>query len=201
MRANGTDNPDLLGYGVRAGLAGALCAGIGFALDFDHVGWAAAAALLVMRPSESALELRDRPAGAVLVGAAAAIGLVALAAPRWALGTIVVLVVVMATATARSRWYVTPAFTTFFVFLLLLSGTLRRPRGGSGNAWARRSWVSASPVCSDCCSPVSSTVGPARSRTTPDHDQPSPRSGDAGRRPDPADFSRPGLPDLRARSR
>ena len=129
------DNPDLLGYGVRAGLAGALCAGIGFALDFDHVGWAAAAALLVMRPSESTLELRaiGRPVS-VLVGAAAAIGLVALATPRWALGTIVVLVVVMATATARSRWYVTPAFTTFLVFLLLLSGD---PAQAAGRFWER----------------------------------------------------------------
>jgi hypothetical protein len=39
-----------LGYGIRLGAAGASAAAIGFALDFDHVGWACAAALLVMRP-------------------------------------------------------------------------------------------------------------------------------------------------------
>ena len=37
-------------YGLCLGLAGATAAAIGFALDFDHVGWAATAAMLVMRP-------------------------------------------------------------------------------------------------------------------------------------------------------
>ena len=110
-----------VGYGIRLGLAGAVCAAIGFALDFDHVGWAAAAAMLVMRPSSPALRLRalGRPVS-VCVGAAAAIGIVAVSAPVGVLTTAVVLVVVAATAMATSRWYVTPAFTTFMVFLLLL---------------------------------------------------------------------------------
>ena len=74
----------MLDYGVRTGLAGAVCAAVGFAMDFDHVGWAATAALLVMRPSEQALRLRSvgRPVS-VCVGAVAAIGLVALHLPRW----------------------------------------------------------------------------------------------------------------------
>ena len=37
-------------FGYRAGLAGAICAGVGFALGLEHVGWATGAALLVMRP-------------------------------------------------------------------------------------------------------------------------------------------------------
>ena len=65
-----------LAYGFRLGAAGATAAAIGFAANLEHVGWACAAALLVMRPA--------------------------------------------AGATHRSRWYVTPAFTTFLVFLLLL---------------------------------------------------------------------------------
>jgi hypothetical protein len=102
----------MLDYGLRTGLVGALCAAAGFVKDFDHVGWAAGAALLVMRPSEQALRLCSigRPVS-VCVGAVAAIGLVALHVPRWTLGIAIVLVVVAATAMARSRWYVTPAFT------------------------------------------------------------------------------------------
>src|SRR5216684_8702883 len=41
----------MLGYGVRLGAAAAAAAAIGFAFHFDHVGWACAAVLLVMRPS------------------------------------------------------------------------------------------------------------------------------------------------------
>jgi uncharacterized membrane protein YccC len=99
-------------------------------MDFDHVGWAAGAALLVLRPSEQALRLRSigRPVS-VCVGAVAAIGLAALDVPRWTLGIGVVLVIVAATAMARSRWYVTPAFTTFLVFLLLISADLGQAPG------------------------------------------------------------------------
>ncbi len=43
--------PPTPGYGIRLGAAGASAAAIGFALNFDHVGWACAAALLVMRPA------------------------------------------------------------------------------------------------------------------------------------------------------
>ena len=38
------------------------------------------------------------------------------------LATVIALVVVTATVTARSRWYVTPAFTTFLVLVLLVGG-------------------------------------------------------------------------------
>jgi len=88
-----------------------------------------------MRPSEQALRLRSigQPV-LVCVGAVAAIGLVALDVPRWTLGIGVVLVIVAATAMARSRWYATPAFTTFLVFLLLISADLGQ---AAGRFWER----------------------------------------------------------------
>ena len=49
---------EMIEYGVRLGLAGALCAGVGFALALDHVGWATAACLLVMRPTAEMTRLR-----------------------------------------------------------------------------------------------------------------------------------------------
>ena len=53
-------------------------------------------------------------------GALLAIGLVRLGPPAWAYSLAVIGVVAGAGATHRSRWYVTPAFTTVLVFLLLL---------------------------------------------------------------------------------
>jgi hypothetical protein len=40
--------------------------------------------------------------------------------------------------TRRSRWYVTSAFTTFLVFLLLLYSDTWTPELGSLSAWSRR---------------------------------------------------------------
>ena len=48
-----------IGYGVRLGAAGATAAAIGFVLDLEHVGWACAAALLVMRPAADMQRLRS----------------------------------------------------------------------------------------------------------------------------------------------
>ena len=73
-----------LGYGVRLGAAGATAAAIGFLLDLEHVGWACAAALLVMRPAAEMQRLRS--VGriiAVAIGALAAIGLVRLTPAAW----------------------------------------------------------------------------------------------------------------------
>lgn len=110
-----------VGYGVRLGAAGATAAAVGFLLDLEHVGWACAAALLVMRPAADMQRLRS--VGriiAVAVGALAAIELVRLSPSGWAYSLATVAAVAAAGATHRSRWYVTPAFTTFLVFLLLL---------------------------------------------------------------------------------
>ena len=107
-------------YGVQLGLAGATCAGIGFALHFDHVGWATAAAMLVTRPSAALFARRvlGRPIS-VLVGAVVAIALLETSPAAPVTAVVLVAVVAAAAAAARSAWYVTPAFTTFLVFLLL----------------------------------------------------------------------------------
>ena len=75
----------VLSYGIRLGAAGATAAAIGFALGFDHVGWACAAALLVMRPSAEMQRLRSvGRVVAVTAGAAAAAGIAAVtSAPGW----------------------------------------------------------------------------------------------------------------------
>jgi hypothetical protein len=108
------------GYGLRLGLAGATAAGLGFALDLDHLGWPCAAALLVMRPSSEMTQLRSLGrVASVLVGAAIAVAFVEHAPGAVADALAVVLVVTGAAATRTSRWYVTSAFTTFLVIVLL----------------------------------------------------------------------------------
>jgi uncharacterized membrane protein YhaH (DUF805 family) len=110
-----------LGYGVRLGAAGATAAAIGFALDLEHVGWACAAALLVMRPSAEMQRLRSvGRIAAVAGGALAAIAFVRLGPPPAWYSLVAIAALTGAAGTHASRWYVTPAFTTFLVFLLLL---------------------------------------------------------------------------------
>jgi len=109
------------GYGVRLGAAGATAAAIGFVLDLEHVGWACAAALLVMRPAAEMQRLRSvGRIVAVSAGAAAAVALVRIGPTGFTYGVAAIAAVSAAAATHASRWYVTPAFTTFLVFLLLL---------------------------------------------------------------------------------
>jgi uncharacterized membrane protein YccC len=110
-----------IGYGVRLGAAGATAAAIGFALDLEHVGWACAAALLVMRPAAEMQRLRSvGRIVAVACGALAGVALVRTSAPAAVYSVAVIATVAAAAGTHRSQWYVTPAFTTFLVFLLLL---------------------------------------------------------------------------------
>jgi hypothetical protein len=116
--------PPTLEYGVRLGAAGATAAAIGFLAGLEHVGWACAAALLVMRPSEEMQRLRSvGRIAAVAAGALAAIALVRIHPPVAVYSAAAILAVGGAAATNRSRWYVTSAFTTFLVFLLLLYAT------------------------------------------------------------------------------
>jgi uncharacterized membrane protein YccC len=106
---------------VRLGAAGATAAAIGFLLDLEHVGWACAAGLLVMRPSADMQRLRS--AGrilAVAAGALAGAALVRLHPPAGVYSVALIAALAAAAATRRSRWYVTSAFTTLLVFLLLL---------------------------------------------------------------------------------
>jgi hypothetical protein len=108
----------MLGYGICLGLAAACAAAIGFALHLDHVGWACGAALLVMRPLPELLRMRgfDRVAS-VLIGAAAGAGLMVLAPTPPAIAVALVIALATAAGSHGSRRYVTPAFTTFVVFL------------------------------------------------------------------------------------
>lgn len=118
-----------LGYGVRLGAAGATAAAIGFLLDLEHVGWACAAALLVMRPTAEMQRLRS--VGriiAVAIGALAAIALLRLTPAAWIYSLAAIAALAACGATHRSRWYATPAFTTFLVFLLLLYPARRTPQ-------------------------------------------------------------------------
>jgi len=76
---------------------------------------------MVMRPASQMQRLRS--VGrilAVAVGAVAAVAFVRLTPPAAAYSIAVVAAVAAAAATHASRWYVTAAFTTFLVFLLLL---------------------------------------------------------------------------------
>lgn len=116
--------PPTLEYGVRLGAAGATAAAIGFLAGLEHVGWACAACLLVMRPSEDMQRLRSvGRIGAVAIGALAAIALVRVHPPAAVYSAAAIVAVGGAAATNRSRWYVTAGFTTFLVFLLLLYAT------------------------------------------------------------------------------
>jgi hypothetical protein len=110
-------------YGVRLGLAGAVCAGLGFALTLEHKGWATAACLLVMRPTAEMTRLRG-------AGRAISVFAGALAACVLSIGDVAPVVIAVAVTlalaglagTRSSRWYVTAGFTTFIVILLLVYG-------------------------------------------------------------------------------
>lgn len=108
-------------YGVQLGLAGATAAAIGFALDLDHVGWATAACLLVMRPLPAVQRLRSEGRIVSVVIGAFAAGVLAHATRASAAYCVAVVVVLaLAAGTQGSRWYVTPTFTTFLALSLLV---------------------------------------------------------------------------------
>ena len=113
--------PEMIEYGVRLGLAGAICAGAGFALALDHVGWATAACLLVMRPTAEMTRLRGAGrAISVTAGAVAAALLAALGVEPVVVAVAIGAALISLAATRGSRWYVTGGFTTFLVILLLV---------------------------------------------------------------------------------
>ena len=114
----------MLGYGARMGLAAAVAYLVASALALDHPGWAPAACLLVARPQVDLLQIRG--VGRVLsvaVGATLAALVLDADPPDATYAVLVVVVLAAAAATVGSRWYITSAFTTFFVFLMLLRGT------------------------------------------------------------------------------
>lgn len=110
-------------YGVRLGLAGATAAAVGFGLGLDHIGWIAGAALFVMRPNMQTAKARAiGRIASVFVGALLASWLLSLRLePVW-IALVAAGALVLAAGTHKSEWYVTPLFTTFLVFWLLLYG-------------------------------------------------------------------------------
>lgn len=115
----------MIDYGVRMGVAAALVYLIAASLDLDHPGWAPAACLLVARPSPELLKTRGvGRVVSVTVGALAAVLLLHLDVPNAVLAVVAVAVLAAASGTAGSRWYITSAFTTLLVFLMLLGGHL-----------------------------------------------------------------------------
>jgi len=108
-------------YGVRLGLAGATCAGLGYLLDLDHKGWATAACLLVMRPSAEMTRLRGAGRALSVTAGALAAALLALGdVPSAVIAAAVLAALTGLAATRPSRWYVTGWFTTLIVILLLV---------------------------------------------------------------------------------
>lgn len=108
-------------YGIRLGLAAATATGIGFISGVEHVGWITGATLFVMRPSHDMQELRS--IGRILsvfIGALTASWLLDLDLSSFAVAVATTSILIVASATHASRWYVTPAFTTFLVFWVLL---------------------------------------------------------------------------------
>ena len=130
-------NAMMLDYGLRLGLAGASCAAIGFTLDLEHVGWAVTAALIVMRPSPEMQRLRSiGRLVSVSIGALVAITVVEATPSALVLAAVTMAALAAASGTVGGRWYVTPAFTTFLVFLLLLYA---HPDQASSRFWERTS--------------------------------------------------------------
>ncbi|MBC3842966.1 hypothetical protein GXW82_30705 [Streptacidiphilus sp. 4-A2] len=110
-----------LDYGLRLGECGASAAACGLWLAPTHPGWPVAAALLVMRPAPDMQRLRSvGRVLAVLGGGGAALLLLGAHPPGWGYALICLGVLALAAATQGSRWYVTPAYTSLLVLLLML---------------------------------------------------------------------------------
>jgi hypothetical protein len=108
-------------YGVLLGLAAASSAAVGEAIHTDHVGWATAAAMFVMRPKVEMQQLRSvGRVVSVFLGALAAVAFVRTGPSDIVVAVAAVAAIASMGATRQSRWYVSPLFTTFLVLTLLL---------------------------------------------------------------------------------
>jgi len=111
-------------YGIRLGLAAGVATAVGVAIHTDHVGWAPAAALFVMRPTKEMQELRSiGRLVSVLLGALAAVAFLRLTPTSELVAALAILAIAGAAGTRAGRWYVTPFFTTTLVLVMLLSAT------------------------------------------------------------------------------
>jgi hypothetical protein len=98
-------------YGVRLGLAAASATAIGIAIHTDHVGWAPAAALFVMRPTKGMQVLRSvGRVLSVLLGALAAVVFLRTSPSTAAIAVLSAALLAGAGGTRGSRWHVTPFF-------------------------------------------------------------------------------------------
>jgi len=101
-------------YGVLLGSAAATATATGFALQLGHIGWVVAATLLVMRPK---IELQKWRTGgrviSVVAGALVASWLLSQNMQPLMIASFCAGAIIAASATHASRWYITPAFTTF----------------------------------------------------------------------------------------
>jgi hypothetical protein len=108
-------------YGVLLGLAAASSAAVGEAIHTDHVGWATAAAMFVMRPKAEMQELRSvGRVASVFLGALIAVLFVRTDPSAAAVAIMAVAAIAGVAATRQSRWYVSPMFSTVLVLTLLL---------------------------------------------------------------------------------
>jgi hypothetical protein len=111
------------GYGVRLGLAAAVGTAIGFFHGAEHTGWIVISTTLVMRPTEEMMKLRGAGrAISVFIGALVAAWLLTLDLSPAAIALVGAGAIIAAAATNASRWYVTPAFTTFLILWCVLYG-------------------------------------------------------------------------------
>ena len=110
-------------YGLRLGLAAALGTALSFYFDAEYAGWIVGSTLLVMRPSEEMMELRSIGRGvSVFVGGVVAASLLASDLSAVTIAIVGSGAIIALAATNASRWYVTPAFTTFLILWALLYG-------------------------------------------------------------------------------
>jgi uncharacterized membrane protein YccC len=108
-------------YGIRLGSAAGVATAVGIAIHTDHVGWAPAAALFVVRPTEEMQERRSiGRLVSVLLGALAAVAFLRLTNSPELVAILAVVAIAGAAGTRGSRWYVTPFFTTSIVLVMLL---------------------------------------------------------------------------------
>jgi len=103
-------------YGVRLGLAAAVATALGIYFGADHLGWIVISTVIVMRPAHEMHKLRSiGRAMSVFVGAIVAAWLLAMDLRPAAIAIVAAGAIIGAAATNASRWYVTPAFTTFLI--------------------------------------------------------------------------------------
>jgi hypothetical protein len=108
-------------FGVSYALAATVATVGPLVLGWDHVGWVAGATLFVMRPAWGLQ--KSRMTGrvvSVFIGALLASLILAVHPPVGVVAILITTAIVLAGATQGITWYITPLFSTFIVFFVLL---------------------------------------------------------------------------------